>query len=68
MSSLGKRIKTLRTQHNLKQSDIADLISVTLRQVQRYEKDESDMPLSKLLILADYFNVTLDYLVGRSDQ
>ncbi|KYD11407.1 hypothetical protein B4102_2135 [Heyndrickxia sporothermodurans] len=68
MATLGTRIKELRELHNLKQSDVAGLIKVTVRQLQRYEKDESDMPLSKLMILADYFKVSLDYLVGRSQK
>lgn len=66
--TLGSRIIELRTVHNLKQTDIANLISISLRQEQRYEKDDSDMPSSKLIILADYFNVSIDYLVGRTND
>lgn len=63
--TFGSRLKYLRTKNKELQQDIADLISVKVRQVQRYEKDESDIPLSKAIIIADYYNVSLDYLSGR---
>jgi transcriptional regulator with XRE-family HTH domain len=68
MTTLGNRMKDLRLEHKLYQSDIAELLSVTLRQVQRYEKDESEISISKAIILADYYNVALDYLAGRSQE
>lgn len=68
MNTLGSRLKELRQEKKLKQSDLSELISVTLRQIQRYEKNETDIPLSKAIILADFFNVSLDYLTGRSNQ
>lgn len=68
MKTLGIRLKELRVEHGLYQSDIADLLSVSLRQVQRYEKNDSDMSLSAAISLADYFNVSIDYLTGRSDD
>jgi transcriptional regulator with XRE-family HTH domain len=68
MKSLGIRLKELRMERELYQSDIAKLLSVSLRQVQRYEKDETDIPLSSAIVLADFFNVSIDYLTGRSDK
>lgn len=68
MKTLGIRLKELRVERGLYQSDIAELLSVSLRQVQRYEKDQSDMSLSTAIFLADYFNVSIDYLTGRSND
>ncbi|AKP48568.1 helix-turn-helix domain-containing protein [Bacillus smithii] len=68
MASLGERIKELRVSKDLTQSDIAELLNITTRQEQRYESDKSDMPISKAVTLADFFDVSLDYLVGRSDD
>jgi transcriptional regulator with XRE-family HTH domain len=34
----------------------------------KYERDEREIPLSLLIKLADYYNVSLDYLVGRTDM
>jgi len=42
-------------------------LSITYRTYQKYETGEIDPPTSKTLALADYFNVSIDYLVGRSD-
>lgn len=64
---LGDRLKLLRAERGLFQSDIAELLKVSLRQVQRYEKNLSEMTLKSAIILADFFNVSLDYLTGRSD-
>lgn len=68
MKSLGIRLKELRVERGLYQSDIAELLSVSLRQVQRYEKDQSDMSLSTAAFLADFYDVSIDYLTGRSDK
>lgn len=68
MKTLGIRLKELRIERDLLQADMASLLSVSLRQYQRYEKDESDMALSAAIMLAEYFNVSLDYLTGRSDR
>ena len=61
------RLKSLRKESKHSQTETANAIGVTLKQIQRYERGESEPTLSKLIALADYFNVSLDYLVGRSD-
>jgi transcriptional regulator with XRE-family HTH domain len=62
------RILELKKEKNLLQKDIANASGVTVRNYQRYEKGEAQPTLPVLLKLADYFNVSLDYLVGRSDD
>jgi transcriptional regulator with XRE-family HTH domain len=49
------------------QRHIAELLEVSDRQYRSYEAGEVDPPLSKAEKLSDYFDVSLDYLVGRSD-
>ncbi|WP_079707675.1 helix-turn-helix domain-containing protein [Paraliobacillus ryukyuensis] len=68
MNDIGKRLKELRIENNLYQKDIAQILEITVRQLQKYEKNQSDLPISKAIKLANYFNVTLDYLVGRSND
>ncbi len=68
MKTLGIRLKELRLEKGLLQTDIAKFLSVSLRQVQRYEKDESDISLSSAVKLAEYFDVSIDYLTGRSNK
>lgn len=62
-----KRLRELRTSKKDTQAVLADHIGITLKQVQRYELGENEPTLSVLLRLSDYFDVSLDYLVGRSD-
>lgn len=47
---------------------MAELLKITPRNYQRYENGEVDPPTSKTVFLADYFDVSLDYLVGRTNN
>lgn len=68
MSTTQNRLKELRINKNVMAKTMAEFLKITPRNYQRYEKGEIDAPASKLINLADYFNVSLDYLVGRSDN
>ncbi|WP_083520794.1 helix-turn-helix domain-containing protein [Alicyclobacillus kakegawensis] len=68
MSSLGKRLCELRQQRNIKQREMAEFLGVTLRAWQRYEAGDREPTIDQLIQLADFFDVSLDYLVGRSDN
>ena len=59
------RLKALRTEKKLKQSDMADLLGITIRQYQRMEYGEVNVAATTLCFLADFFGVTTDYLLGR---
>lgn len=62
------RLKVLRLSKELRQKDVAVFLGVTERHYQLTEAGGVDLPMSKLIALADYFDVSLDYLVGRSDN
>ena len=68
MSTFSERILKLKKEKNLLQKDIAENISVSLRSYQDYEYGKMEPKMSNLVALADYFDVSLDYLVGRSDD
>lgn len=61
-------LRGLREDRDLKQSDIARLIGTTQQQYSKYEMGSSDLPTRALVILADYYNVSTDYLLGRTDS
>ena len=61
------RLKQLRIEKNLLQSDIAKIINKTDRAVGQYEREERDPGSKTWTILADFFNVSLDYLLGKSN-
>ncbi len=62
------RLKTLRNEKGLKQSEMGDLLGCTERNYQRIEYGQINVPATTLMALADYFDVTTDYLLGRSDE
>lgn len=66
--TFAERIVQLKTERNLLQKDIASAIGLSLRAYQYYEKGQKEPTLSVLVRLADFFSVSLDYLVGRSDN
>ena len=65
--SFSDRIIQLKNERKLLQKDIASSVGLSLRAYQYYEKGQKEPTLSVLLRLADYFDVSLDYLVGLSD-
>lgn len=68
MVNLATRLIELKEKNNVLQKDIAKSVGLSLRSYQRYEYGERN-PTSDILIkLADYFDVSLDYLVGRTDN
>ncbi|MDR3728511.1 MAG: helix-turn-helix transcriptional regulator [Oscillospiraceae bacterium] len=68
LKEMGQRLSELRIQRQLKQKDMAELLDVTLRHYQRIEHGLVNIPTLTLVALADYFGVSTDYLLGRSDQ
>ena len=76
MPNFNERLKLLRTEKNLSQQDLADQISLILggskscskSSINMYERGEREPDASTLCRFADFYGVTLDYLVGRSDE
>jgi len=58
-------LRDLRKEKKLTQLDVATALGITVRQYQRYESGEQTTTLENLIALADFFDVSLDYLVGR---
>lgn len=65
---LYRRIKDLREDFDKTQKDISKLLNMQLTVYQRYERGEREIPLWAAIKLAEYYNVSLDYLVGRKDS
>ena len=63
-----ERLLQLKQERKLLQKDIAASIGLSLRGYQYYEKGQREPTLSTLIALADFFDVSLDYLVGRSED
>lgn len=62
-----KRLRDLREDHDLKQREIAELLKTTQQVYSEYEKGIREIPLSRMITLAKFYGVSLDYMVGLSD-
>ena len=63
-----KRIRDLREDHDLKQSDIAAVLGIAQTVYSRYERGFQTIPLEHLIALSDFYKVSTDYILGRSDK
>ena len=61
------RLKFLREEKGLFQSDIAKILGVSIAAVGFYENEKRDMSPDTIIKLAEYFGVSTDYLLGKSD-
>ena len=62
----GKNLRNLREMENLKQSELAERLGVTQRKVSYWETEKVEPSLADLWKIADFFNVSVDELIGRS--
>ena len=63
----GERFKQLRKERKVLQQQVADVMGVKLRAYQYYEKEQTEPNINALIALADFYDVSIDYLVGRTD-
>ena len=62
------RLKDLREDHDLTQTDVAKILFITQQQYSLYEKGYRDIPTAALITLANLYNTSVDYLLGRTDE
>ena len=68
MKICGERIKALRESMNYSQMKVAEIFGVGQSSIVRYEKGDASPPLELLVKIADYYDVSLDYLLGRTEH
>jgi transcriptional regulator with XRE-family HTH domain len=68
MDILGKRIRYLREKHRLSQKQLAEKVNLTNAQLSRYELGERKPDPEIIKDIADYFDVSADYLLGRTNR
>ena len=66
-NTLSERLKECRKKKGVKQSEVADRLNVQRQIISYYESGTRKPNLEDLIMLADFYNVSLDYLVGRTD-
>lgn len=61
------RIRDLREDADLRQTDMAKILKMQTTVYRRYENGEREVPLNVAILIAKYYNVSLDYLAGLTD-
>lgn len=62
------RIRDLREDRDLNQTQIARMLHMSQTGYSKYETGENDIPTTVLIALADYYETSIDYLLGRTDN
>lgn len=63
-----QRIQVLRIDSDLSQKKIGEILHISQRSYSHYETGSRNIPIEMLIRLADYYDTTIDYLVGRTDN
>ena len=63
---IGDNIRDLREQRNYTQKELAQLLNISPGSLSKYEKGQIQVPIDVLISIADIFNVTVDYIIGRN--
>ncbi|MDE7267013.1 MAG: helix-turn-helix domain-containing protein [Lachnospiraceae bacterium] len=62
-----ERIREIREDHSLTQQQVADLLHIGQRTYSDYESGKTRIPIDSIMILARYYNVSMDYITGASN-
>lgn len=68
MDTLGKRLKELREENSFTLEYVATKLNTTKTSIARYEKNDREPKSEMLTALANFYNVSVDYLLGRTDE
>ncbi len=63
-----KRIRDLREDSDKTQQEIADFLGTSQTMYARYERGANELPIRHLIKLADYYGVSTDYILGRTNN
>lgn len=63
-----KRLYDLRTDHDLKQEDVAKVLKITTQAYGMYENKKRGLPIESLITLCKFYHVSADYILGLSDD
>lgn len=62
-----KKIKELRNEHNITMKKLGEIVGVSESAISQYENGKRQPDIETLKVFADFFNVSIDYLLGKSD-
>lgn len=68
VNAMYQRLRDLREDKDLKQRELASYLNISQTTYSRYESGELDIPSAALIKLADFYDVSVDYILGRTDK
>lgn len=68
MPTIADRLVSLQQERNINKKDIAEAAGLSIMGYYRYEKGQREPSASTIIKLCDFFNVSADYLLGRTDK
>ena len=68
MPTIADRLVSLQQERNINKKDIAEAAGLSIMGYYRYEKGQREPSASTIIKLCDFFNVSADYLLGRTDR
>ena len=63
-----QRLKDLREDADKSQAEIARILEISQQHYSQYERGESELPMHLFIVLANYYNASLDYMTGRTNN
>ena len=67
MVEFKDRLKELRIERKITQTELGNLVSMSKMAISHWESGHSEPSIFQLIILSDFFDVTVDYLIGKTD-
>ena len=68
MKMVYKRLRDLREDHDLRQKEVAALLGIDQRVYSNYETGKREIPSRFVVLLAEYYKTSADYILGRTNQ
>ena len=68
MIHFTQRLRDLREDNDLSQEDVAKILNITRQQYQLYESGKRSIPICLLINLAEFYNTSIDFIVGDTNQ
>ena len=68
MTSFKERLKELRNEKNITQQELGHIVNMSKMAISHWEKGHSEPSIAQLIILSNYFEVSVDYLIGKNEK
>lgn len=67
MAQFQERLKELRMEYGLTQKDLGKIVNTSNMEISHWENGHSEPSITQLILLSEYFEVSIDYLVGKEE-